>query len=77
MLMLQNYPALPAAIGSLLVLIGLTVAGLLFYFLPALLARGKRHGSAILVFNFCLGWTLIGWVLALVWACMADKDEPR
>ena len=44
------------------------------YFLPAIIgfARSKRDAGAILVLNFFLGWTAIGWVIALVWALKQD-----
>lgn len=40
------------------------------YFFPAILAFSRSHhnATAIAVLNVFLGWTLIGWVLALVWA---------
>jgi hypothetical protein len=46
-----------------------------FYFLPLIvaLARGHRQKLAIGVLNFLLGWTLIGWVVAMVWACTNDR----
>lgn len=48
--------------------------GFVFYFLPAIIAfaKSKRDAGAILVLNFFLGWTLIGWVVALVWALKQD-----
>ncbi len=44
------------------------------YFLPSILAFGRnnRDAGAILVLNFFLGWTAIGWVIALVWALKQD-----
>jgi len=42
------------------------------YFLPALVGSGKRNALAIFVLNLFLGWTGIGWVVALVWACTKD-----
>ena len=44
--------------------------GFVMYFLPAIIAfaRSKRDAVSILVLNFFLGWTAIGWVIALVWA---------
>lgn len=44
------------------------------YFLPTIIAfaRSKRDTMAILVLNFFLGWTMIGWVVALVWALKTD-----
>jgi hypothetical protein len=48
--------------------------GMLMYFLPTIIAvaRSKRDIGAILVLNLFLGWTLIGWVIALVWALKHD-----
>jgi len=48
--------------------------GFVFYFLPAIVAfaRSKRDAGTILVLNFFLGWTAIGWVIALVWALRQD-----
>ena len=44
------------------------------YFLPAIVASKKRNYTAILILNLLLGWTLIGWVIALVWATCKDKE---
>jgi hypothetical protein len=48
--------------------------GFLMYFLPTILAfaRNKRDTTAILLLNLFLGWTMIGWVVALVWAVKTD-----
>jgi len=48
--------------------------GLVLYFLPSILAlaRNKRDTVSIFVLNFLLGWTAIGWVVALVWALKVD-----
>jgi Superinfection immunity protein len=44
------------------------------YFLPSLiaLARSKRDIAGIILLNLFLGWTMIGWVVALVWAVKTD-----
>ncbi|QWD69210.1 superinfection immunity protein [Polynucleobacter sp. VK25] len=46
----------------------------LFYFLPFAIAFNKKRANsgAIFALNLFLGWSLIGWVVALVWAM---KDE--
>jgi len=48
--------------------------GFVMYFLPAILAlaRNKRDTLSIFLLNLFLGWTLIGWVVALVWAVKTD-----
>jgi hypothetical protein len=45
------------------------------YFLPCIVAayRKKRNTVAIAVLNLFLGWTVIGWVVALVWASAHDN----
>lgn len=49
------------------------LALILLYFLPAIIARNKRDATAILIFNLFLGWTGIGWLVALAWACGAES----
>jgi len=44
------------------------------YSLPAIIAaaRHKRNAMSIFCLNLFLGWTIIGWVVALVWAVAAE-----
>ncbi len=51
------------------------VLSLIFYFLPAYIAREKRNWKAILALNFLLGWTVLGWIIALVWALTKDSES--
>ena len=44
----------------------------LLYFLPSLIARKKPNGRSVFLVNLLLGWTLIGWVVALKMA-----NNPR
>lgn len=48
--------------------------GFVMYFLPSIiaLARSKRDLLSIFLLNFFLGWTMIGWIVALVWAAKAE-----
>ena len=48
--------------------------GFVMYFLPSIIAfaRSKRDIAGIILLNFLLGWTVIGWVVALVWAVKTD-----
>lgn len=48
--------------------------GFVMYFLPSIIAiaRSKRDITGIVLLNFLLGWTAIGWVVALVWAVKTD-----
>ena len=46
---------------------------LFVYFLPSYVGRNKKNFGAILVLNLFLGWTVIGWVVSLVWASTVDN----
>jgi len=50
--------------------------GFVMYFLPTIIAalKSKRDTVAILLLNLFLGWSVIGWIVALVWA--AKNDVP-
>jgi hypothetical protein len=47
----------------------------LLYLLPTsiAIARTRSNTGAIFVLNLFLGWTLVGWVIALVWSVAEDK----
>jgi len=40
------------------------------YFLPTLIAFLRRHKNKLAIFllNLLLGWTVLGWVVSLVWS---------
>ena len=46
------------------------------YCLPLIIAavRNMPNAIAISVLNIVAGWTFLGWVVALVWACL---DKPK
>ena len=43
-----------------------------FYFLPTLIAFLRQHKNSLAIFllNLFLGWTVRGWVIALIWSVM-------
>ncbi len=47
----------------------------IMYWLPTIIAIVRQAHSALGVFivNFLLGWTVLGWVLALIWSLAADN----
>jgi hypothetical protein len=50
----------------------------LLYILPSIIAatRGHRNGMAICALNLLLGWTLVGWVAALIWS-LTDNSVKK
>src|ERR1035438_10013211 len=57
--------------GILIFLVALAI-----YFLPSIIGKNKRNSGAIFALNFLLGWTLIGWIVSLVWALTVDHPAP-
>ena len=49
----------------------------LIYFLPSIVGYDNRNFSSLFALNLLLGWTLIGWVVALVWALSKDEVIVR
>ena len=54
----------------------LMLAAVFIYFLPSFLARHRQSFAAIFLFNLFLGWTFLGWIIALIWACLAESRVP-
>ena len=48
----------------------------LLYFLPTIVARNRSDFAGILLLNLLLGWTVIGWIVALIWACASEGPVP-
>lgn len=66
----------PAAHLVLYAYVGLVVGVMLvLYELPAIVAyrRDHRQFPAILLLNILLGWTILGWVAAFIWSCVAES----
>ncbi len=51
------------------------IFGISVFLLPTIVAvvGRKRNTTAILALNVLGGWTIFGWVVALVWAFVAEK----
>jgi hypothetical protein len=64
-----------AAVGSFSVIVILVLLAAALYMLPWLIAsrRGVPNVGSVFVVNFFLGWSLIGWVVALA---MAVRSVP-
>ena len=58
-------------------LIFLLLLGVIIYFLPLFVALGGKHRNAVAIFllNLFLGWSLIGWLAALVWAVAGAENK--
>jgi len=52
------------------------IVSFVFYFLPSMIAVARNHRNALPIFilNLFLGWTFLGWIIALVW-CFTAQDK--
>ncbi len=59
-----------------LMLIG--ILSLCIHFIPSVVAYSRLHSDrlAILILNILLGWTGIGWIILLIWACSSSVPAP-
>jgi len=57
-------------LGSALVLVLVVIAIAIIHFVPTIIAFHRDHPNKIGIFvlNLLLGWTVIGWVAALIWS---------
>lgn len=71
--------AVMAALGRFEDWTGLIVwsVATLVYFVPTIIAFSSEHRQRVAIgaLNFVAGWTLIGWVMALVWSLMREKVQ--
>jgi multisubunit Na+/H+ antiporter MnhB subunit len=61
--------------GSALSATLLVISAIVVYLLPSLVAANRKHANetAIVALNILLGWTFLGWVIALVWALTDNR----
>lgn len=72
-----DQPGLETFFGLIFAALGVVV-GAFIYFLPGIVAfkKNRRQMAAIILLNFLAGWTIVGWVVAIVWAAVEDKPQP-
>jgi hypothetical protein len=68
-----------AAVGDTAMFVAGSVAVVSFiglYFLPSIVASNRKHHNigAVVVVNVFLGWTFVGWVVALAMAASAVRS---
>jgi hypothetical protein len=68
-----------AELGKAVGITALVIFAVIFFFLPSIVAgtRHHRNREAICLLNLLLGWTFLGWVVALIWAVYRDKQAAN
>lgn len=49
----------------------------LVYFLPAIIAMKDKNALGIFLLTLLLGWTIIGWIGAMIWAILFKRVRPE
>ncbi len=67
------------AVGGSFALIIIFVIAAFFYFLPTIIALIRKNPNflAICVLNFLLGWSFIGWIIALIWSLSSVNNTQK
>ena len=62
------------AVAGFFIILGYIVA----YFVPTIVALARKVPSrgSVVVVNFLLGWTIVGWIVALAMACRS-RPQPQ
>ena len=61
---------------NVLTFVVLLIISIAIYFLPTMLSsnvKDNKISNGIFTLNLLFGWTIIGWIWALVWAFKAEK----
>ncbi|SRR6266567_3619689 len=64
--------------GGVILVLFFVLLGLAFYFLPTGIAKLRHmpNVGGIFIINLLVGWTFIGWIVALVMACNNQQQQP-
>lgn len=54
-----------------------SVLAIVIYIIPSYIAYNRKHNNkvAILIINILLGWTLVGYILSLIWALYGEGSK--
>lgn len=67
--------ALVAGIGAFVAL--LWIFSVVLYFVPSMIGWGKTNFAMVFILNLLLGWTIVGWCIAVIVAFQGKKKEEE
>lgn len=50
------------------------IFGIVLYFLPSFVGWSTKNRGGIFIVNLLFGWTVLGWIGALIWAAISEED---
>jgi hypothetical protein len=60
----------------ILIILAVCLAGFL-YFIPSWIAWNTNNSSLVIILNILIGWTVIGWLIALIVALTSSEIPPQ
>jgi len=69
--------ALLLMILTIIIPILLTLLGIVLYCLPSIIAKIRNHNnlSAVILVNLLLGWSILGWIISLIWSFTDNTNK--
>ena len=73
--MLSLLLAVLVAVFAIALKVLMWMVPLMGYFLPTFIAMLRKHPKrgAVFLLNLCLGWTFLGWIVALIWSFSGES----
>ena len=77
--MIGGLMAATSSDGSLGAILMAILLGAALYLLPSAVALARKHRQrvAIVALNVLTGWTMIGWIAALIWALTSERKDVQ
>ena len=66
-------------LATIALIVVLFALGLIIYLLPSIIAERRKHHAlfGIAIVNIFFGWTLLAWVVCLIWAYSRTESQPQ
>ena len=64
---------------EVLIIVIVCLISLAIYLIPTIIAKvkRKRNLSGIALLNIFTGWSMVGWIISLVWAVSPDRQQKE
>ncbi|HEX8247166.1 MAG TPA: superinfection immunity protein [Pyrinomonadaceae bacterium] len=64
---------------GIVIVMFLVLLGGIIYFLPTIIAGSNGHNNFAIIFllNLFLGWSFIGWIIAVIWSVIVVGEKAK
>ena len=66
-------------IMTAIIFVWIWLVSMFLYMIPTFIGCYRKHHNtlAIGMLNLLLGWTMLGWIISLIWACTNNIDNEK